>query len=358
MMKILFVANWRVKTYKEKPKNVQPSNYCVEDESYWFFKYFKTSVKVDVLGIQNRRILQKIEKKIHFHLFQTFKVLKLVKKNNYDLIFVHGTDSAIFLCFLKRLFRLKIPPIVVVDISSFFHATRKGFVYRICRFASEAINHLIYHCSYQKEYFDSCFPKLKDKMTFIPFGVDCELWNVQDEVNEDYFVCAGYRKRDWNTLIKGFKNINSKIELILIGKTMEVDDSRVKCLPIVNIDKYNELIRKALFSVIPLEDMNYSFGQMTLLQQLAAGKIIIVSDSHAVRDYIKEGIGIFVYKSGDENDLELKIHHVLSLDLKEIKVLGKDNYQYVKKYFSEDKMAKSIENVCIKIIGEGGDKNE
>ncbi len=47
------------------------------------------------------------------------------------------------------------------------------------------------------------------------------------------------------------------------------------------------------FSVIPLDDFNYSFGQLTLLQQMVLGIPVIAADVPALRDYISRKGGLF-----------------------------------------------------------------
>lgn len=123
-MRILLLINWKIRYCDEVPKDLQPSDYSCPQETFWFFKYFDERPQVDVVDISAPKWIEKIENKIRFHFFQTLRIL--FKVNKYDLIFIHGSNSAMLLCALKRIFHLKMPPILDVDISSFHQAYTSG----------------------------------------------------------------------------------------------------------------------------------------------------------------------------------------------------------------------------------------
>ena len=58
-----------------------------------------------VIWKKDHPIIEKIENKVRFHFYQTFKVLK--QMNDYDLIFVHGSNSAMLLCALNSILSSK-----------------------------------------------------------------------------------------------------------------------------------------------------------------------------------------------------------------------------------------------------------
>ena len=146
-MRILLLINWKIRYCDEVPKDIQPSDYDCPQETYWFFKYFKNKPDVDVVDISAPEFVEKIEDKVRFHFFQTLKIL--FKFNQYDLIFVHGSNSAMLLCALKRVFHIKTPPILDVDISSFHQAYTSGLIHRLSQFSSKAFDYMVYHTSSQ-----------------------------------------------------------------------------------------------------------------------------------------------------------------------------------------------------------------
>lgn len=355
-MKILLLINWKITYTSEIPEDKQPSDYCCPKEKFWFFKYFENDVDLDIVDISAPKFIEKLEKKLHFHFYQTLKILKRMKK--FDMIFVHGTDSAMFLGLLKRIFHLKLPPIIVVDISSFHKADEKGLIYRLCRFTSKAFDYLVYHTSTQKEYFAKHFPWLLDKSSFIHVGVDFDYWNNKKyEISNErdtYCVCVGYRKRDWKTLIEAYEKSNIDKKLYLIGNpNLKVENPNIKVLPFIPVEELMNYIYNSSFSVIPLDDFNYSFGQITLLQQMALGTPIISADVPALRDYFSQSKGVLTYKPYDASDLSEKLKEICNKNKNEIEYMKQENINVTKGILSEKSMAKAFERICLEIKNRG-----
>ena len=118
----------------------------------------------------------------------------------------------------------------------------------------------------------------------------------------------GYRKRDWNTLHEAFNKVSISENLYLIGnQNIKCKNSKVKALPFISIDELMTYVVNAKFSIVPLEDFNYSFGQMTLLQQMTLGIPILAADVPAIRDYCNCSNGILTYKAYNSDDLAKKL---------------------------------------------------
>lgn len=349
-MKILLLPNWKIE-YGDKPNSsYMPSDYCCDDR-FWFFKYFESDITVDVVDTRSIEWIENFEKnKLRIYIMQTIKVLPKLKQ--YDLIVSHGTTSGIFLAFLHRLLHLKMPPHIIVDISSFHKASEKGFIFKLCQYASKSIDGLIYHTSKQKEYFDKFFPWLKDKYQFINFGVDYDYWNEKQYPNtsqkNQYVVCVGYRKRDWETLIKAYERCETDYKLILIGnENISSSAENIVSLPFMPVEECMTYISNALFCILPLDYMNYSFGQMTILQQMALGKVVLAADVPSIADYESEGI--VKYKAGDADDLLKKLNSLFD-NKEDLDRLGKENARSIQMKYSEKVMAEKIEVFVNEII--------
>lgn len=101
--------------------------------------------------------------------------------------------------------RLKMPPILDVDISSFHQASCSGMIHRLSQYSSKAFDYMIYHTSSQKQYYKDQFSWLSSKSEFVLLGVDYEYWKNKiypgTKEKNSYIVCVGYRKRDWKSTI-------------------------------------------------------------------------------------------------------------------------------------------------------------
>ena len=352
-MRILLLINWKIRYCDEVPKNLQPSDYSCPQETFWFFKYFDKRPQVDVVDISAPKWIEKIENKIRFHFYQTLRIL--FKLNKYDLIFIHGSNSAMLLCALKRAFHLKMPPILDIDISSFHQASCSGIIHRLSQYSSKAFDYMLYHTSSQVDYYKEQFPWLVDKSKFVLLGVDYEYWKnkTYPDIKEknSYIVCVGYRKRDWKTLLKAYDKAKIKEDLYLIGNpNITSENSKVKVLPFIPIEELMTYIVNSKFSVIPLDDFNYSFAQLTLLQQMALGVPILAADVPAIKDYANESEGVESYIPYNVDSLKEKLSDMSERSRDKLTQMGESNIAAVKSTLSEQDMAKKIEAVCESLL--------
>lgn len=344
-MKILMLVNWKIQYCEEKPADRQPPDYFVEGEPYWFFRYFREQPNVDVVDVSSFPWLEKFEKnKLRFYVWQTLKVLP--KLGKYDLIVSHGMQSGVVLSLWRRLFRGRAKHIVF-DIGSFNSAAESGMALKLMRLASRSIDGLIYHTSSQKTYYQSFFPWLVEKSRFIRFGTDLEFFDpteLEDTADQGtYMLCVGAAKRDWETLIQAYKLLDTDVKLRLIGRV----DERYANIPgveqtgFVPIRELIAQIRNAAFAVLPLEQFNYSYGQMTLMQQMALGKCVVAARVNSLVDYIKEDTAV-LYAPGNVQDLAQKLQTVLD-DPQYRDAVAKKGQEYLRQYCCEPIMAGQIE---------------
>ena len=259
------------------------------------------------------------------------------------------------LCALKRALHLKMPPILDVDISSFHQASRSGVIHRLSQYSSKAFDYMVYHTSSQEVYYRNQFPWLIDKSQFVLLGVDYDYWKNKTypviEEKNSYIVCVGYRKRDWNTLLEAYNKVAIKESLYLIGNpNIKNENPKIKVLPFISIEELMTYIVNSKFSVIPLDDFNYSFAQLTLLQQMALGVPILAADVPAIRDYANESKGVESYAPYNVDNLREKLTYMAEMSNDKLIRMGECNIVAVKSILSEQDMAKKIELICNRLV--------
>lgn len=364
-MKILFLPNWKVEQCEEIPKDKQPPDYYVKGQDYWFFRYFTEKPDVDVLDISSVKWIENFEKnKIRFYVIQALRAIP--KLNKYDLVISHGMQSGVVISLWRRLFKTRSKHIVF-DIGAFNSAAESGAALKLMQFASRSINGFIYHTSSQIKYYEKFFPWIVDKSQFIRFGTDAEYFSPKkSELIETYAsgegykglgenpycICVGYSKRDWDTVIKAFELCRpDNLRLLLVGHVEDKykDIANVEQMGFVSIDELKKLIIGAQFGILPLKSYNYSYGQMTLLQQMAMGKCVIVSKVPSLVDYYEEGVTAISYEPENADELADAIRCVHSNDGMR-NAIGKNAAEYVKNISNECTMAKEIELFYNKIL--------
>ena len=115
--------------------------------------------------------------------------------------------------------------------------------------------------------------------------------------------------------------------------------SRVKISkPVYELKKKIEKIDSCKVFVLPsrVEGM-----PQALIEAMARGKIVVGSDSIAIRDLIKDGDNGYLFEFDNPRKLSNKINYILSSDNKKVSTNAK---KFVKK-FSWNKLVTEIENV-------------
>lgn len=364
-MRILMLVNWKVHYCNCVPSGLQPPDYYVEGQPYWFFRYFTEKAEVDVVDIHTFSWLENFEKeKLRFYVLQTLKAIPHIGR--YDLILSHGMQSGIVLSLFRRIFPTKAKHIVF-DIGAFNSAAESGMALKLMQFASKSIDGIIYHTSRQLEYYEKYFPWVVDKSVFIKFGTDADFFCKAKNVNstcaareskekEPYILCVGYHKRDWDTLYRAYEKLQEKEadspHLRLIGRSgFHPENKGVESKDFIPVNELIEEIEEALFCVLPLEYLMYSFGQMTLLQQMALGKAVITAEVPSMTDYVKDGTDALLYEAGNADALCEKMQLLLSdIDLRE-KIEGRAA-DVVKNQWNERHMAVEVERFINVIVRE------
>lgn len=354
-MKILMLVNWKIEYSHEIPHDKQPPDYFIEGQPYWFFRYFKNTknLQVDVVDVHSFLGLEKFEKKIlRFYVWQTLKCIPHLHK--YDLILSHGMQSGIVLSLIRRIMGKGSYKHIVFDIGAFNSGKESGKALKLMQFASKSLDGVIYHTEIQGEYYKRCYPWLVAKSRFITFGTDSEYFIKKREIKENieapYILCIGYNKRDWDTVIKAYSEITTDIHLRFIGnKKIKTENPQIDVWDEVNITELKSQIEKAYFCVVPLKLFNYSYGQMTLLQQMAMGKAVIVADVPSVKPYLTEGAMLW-YEPENEKRLQEKMQQLID-NPELIEKLGKRAEYIVKTVFNEKHMAGEIEQMIHDVMG-------
>ncbi|MDF2472244.1 MAG: hypothetical protein K0R21_26 [Anaerocolumna sp.] len=347
-MRILMLVNWKIEYISKRPDDKQPPDYYIYGDKYWFFRYFDQPVDVDVIDIHSCKLIENFEKNnLRFYIIQTF--ISLLKIKNYDLILSHGMQSGIVLALIRRIFRTRAKH-VVFDIGSFNSAAEKGAALKLMEFASKSIDGVIYHTSSQINYYRRFFPWLLNKSEFIRFGADMEFFGIhaleKSKDSNSYILCVGYSKRDWDTLVQAYQLLQTDIKLRLVGHINESykNIKGIEQLPFIPVNELKSQIYNAQFCVLPLESFNYSYGQMTLLQQMSFCKLVVAARVPSISDYVDDGKTALLYEAGNIYDCAKVIN--FAIRNKEIRErIGNSAYMFLKDKCNEKIMAKEVEKI-------------
>ncbi len=350
------LVNWDVHNVNGTSNNLQSPNVIRKGEKYWFFKHWPDQkVQVDVLDFCKLPLVNHIERWwLKFYVIQALKAWLKIRR--YDLIISHGAQSGVLLAFFRSLLGKKMPPHIIIDVGCFNGGRNKKLELLPLRHAIKSVAGVVSHNSFQQDYYRKNLPCLAEKNFFVPFGADSEFFKPLDLKTENYIVSVGYVKRDWDTLLKAFEDLENDVKLKIIGvpdkKKLNFSpkiQNRVECLPYIPIQRLKEEIAKARFMVIPLPYVRYSLGQTTLLQAMSMQKAVIVTKVPSVEDYVEDGKNVILFEPKDVQDLKNKMEMLLK-DSKLTERVAKNARKTIVKDFNEKNLAKNlyktVEKLC------------
>lgn len=354
MTKVLMLVNWKVRYCNEVPDDLQPPDYVCKGKPYWFFRYMSDDWDVDVVDVRSLPAIESFEKEqLRFYILQTLRVLP--RLGQYGLVISHGMQSGIVLALWRRVFHTKAKH-VVFDIGSFNLAAESGKALHMMQRASHSIDGVIYHTSSQVEYYKDFFPWLVDRSRFIPFGTDLEFFvptgqAIEGSTDSPYIICVGSAKRDWDTLVEAYAGIETNVRLKIVGHVDQryVSVPGIEMVPCVSVQEYKKLVKGSLFCVLPLESFNYSYGQMTLMQQMAMGKCVVAAHVPPLVDYGVDDETVLFYDPKDVDDCREKLK--LAVDDERLRTrIATAAPLWLRENRSEKKMARDIESFLCEVL--------
>ncbi|HVP37452.1 MAG TPA: glycosyltransferase family 4 protein [Terriglobales bacterium] len=348
MKKILMVVGWPVQPAEKDDLKKYPADLLLQNQKYWFFRHWQEdNSEIDVMGYKKIPLLSKIEKKIlHFHLFQSIRVLPKMKK--YDLVIFFHSQIGLIPALFKSIFRIK-TPLVLIDVEG-LGRKNQWYVRPFIRKALQGIDRLFYLATVQKEDYQRYYPEVVSRSQFLPFGIDISRFSCNRVKEQDYIVSIGYLFRDWETLVKAYGHLRTKIKLLIVGTskfgTADIKSEKIppgiEFIGRTDLSVLTEITSRAKLVVLPLPERRHAFGQMTLLGCMAQGKAVIVSKVHGIKDYVSDGDNAILAEPGNWRDLVEKVEFLLSKP-EQIKKIGRRARQTVERFYTEEAMSRNMQ---------------
>jgi len=118
--------------------------------------------------------------------------------------------------------------------------------------------------------------------------------------------------RDFPTLLAAFAGLDAKLVLKtgLLQQDMIPDNARL-IDERLSAPAYRELFLRSRFVVVPLRPMTTASGVGTVLEAMAMGKALVVSDSPGIRDYVVHDETALVVPCGDVAALRAAIGRLM-----------------------------------------------
>lgn len=134
-----------------------------------------------------------------------------------------------------------------------------------------------------------------DKVVPVLFGVDPD-WYCPDPAVPRRFQVLSVgidRGRDFETLIESARLLPG-VDFDIVTRADRIDPaavpSNVTVHGMVSMREHRDNLRAADLVVVPTHDLAYPTGQSVLLEAMACGRCVAVTETEAMRDYIDDGV--------------------------------------------------------------------
>lgn len=242
---------------------------------------------------------------------------------NFDCIVATQEANALPVLLLKRLCLLK-TPIIVINIALLQPKNLEAKRFWFWRWLLPAAEEIVSYCSFQIPWIEAQFGLKNERLSFIPLGIDSEFFapnseNPTGNLPETPFclsVGVNYGK-DYPTLLAALPDgvplviATDYVNAQLIEK-LRAPQQKIEVLTRVPIRQLRDLYRRATLMIIPLHDMRVSLGQTVLLENMVLGKLVVVSDTSSVRDYITPNFDALTVPPADTAALRQTIEDVFA----------------------------------------------
>jgi glycosyltransferase involved in cell wall biosynthesis len=234
----------------------------------------------------------------------------------YDAVFIWQQMVGFLVFEIKRFLPfIKIPKNIILYTfiyhtnTAFIKPFKKNIVGHALRYAKK----LIWNSSQMADEVKHDFPKYKSKNSFAitPMfdivNIGNHLDNSIDDVRFRNGVFAGgSSERDFNTVIKSFKNTNIPVTIVCQGNYVFTEreiSSNIRILKNVSYDQFYALINQSFCVVVSLINERSSCGQLVVSYAMANSIPVIASDSCGVRDFISQNYNGLLFKAGNSRQL-------------------------------------------------------
>lgn len=317
--------------------------------------------------IEDGGIHEKIDicsKNIFTFPFRVFRLKKVLKKLNPDILHVRSRVPAWLVYFANKSLKIK----VVSTVHGFNSVNKYSKI-------MQSANQVICVSNQIKEYVIKNYHTKKSKITVIPRGIDLQVFN---EDNLDFVFMKRFKLennlensliitsvgritklKDYETFIDAIYILSkeiSNIKGVIVGGVRSDKkeyffelEKRVKRLKLESKIKFVGSSSKVA-EIYSLSDVVVSsskkpeaFGR-SVAEAIALSTPVVASNHGGVLDIVLEGENGYFYKVGEASDLASKIQEAIELEF--------FGYEYIKKHFSLEQMVEKTIQVYKKVLNE------
>lgn len=210
-------------------------------------------------------------------------------RSRYDVIVTDGEHAGIPLALLLRTSRSTVKH---VTIGHRLSARKKRRFFTVLR-VHQRIDRIALHSRHQ---YDTAVGELgvqPSRAALIPYQVDTRYWTPRDTPAEPLIVSAGLEYRDYPTLFRAVEGLDLQVVIGAASRWSRHVTDAEQPPSNVRVDRFDyaalrDLYARAALVVVPLTDVDNQAGVTTILEAMAMGKAVVVTQTIGQTDVVED----------------------------------------------------------------------
>jgi glycosyltransferase involved in cell wall biosynthesis len=226
------------------------------------------------------------------------KAMNRLKEEHFDLVVAWEGKNGFPIALLRQIRRQLKPPLVILAFS--IRGPLKSFGW-VQRFGVRGMDYATVPTVHEKNYYTEKLNISADRIIHCPIGTHDMFDAMEDNARREIIFSGGRSGRDYDTLFKAVEGL--PLRLVVNARPYNVRNLKIPDNVTVNDLKpwyeYSRLHKQAQFVVVPLLPVDESVGLTAILDGMAAGRALIVSDIPGTSEYVVHGETGLLVPNGD-----------------------------------------------------------
>ena len=278
--------------------------------------------------------------------------LRVLRRGRYDGVFSDGEHVGVPLALTMRL-RGPRPPHLMLG--HHLSTARKRPVFQVLR-PQRNISRILVHSRRQLDLASAELGIAREKLSFVPYGVDPGFWSPRRVAEERLVVSVGREHRDYATLARACAD--QPFRVFVAAGSLFSPSAREDApgawpanfrVGFADPAELREWYARASVVVVPLVANDFQAGVTVILEAMAMAKPVVVTATAGQRDVVVNGVTGVLVPPGDPRTLGEVVDYLLASP-DERRRLGRNARDAVLGQFSldvyADTLARHLREIC------------
>ncbi|MFH1079605.1 MAG: glycosyltransferase [Pseudomonadota bacterium] len=242
-------------------------------------------------------------------------LLALIRRKRFDVVVSWHMRIGICYGILKRIVHPRKPPVHIIQ-DFHINLTRTRGLYRfklaLLKLALPGIDYFFCTSTEEEAIYSQMFNIPRDRIVFLPLAESASNIEESGHPQKEYLFSYGKSDRDFDTLIRSVTPLDVKTYILSAKYKPKVPVPEHVCIirEHVSDKEMVQWIASSRIVVLPLKDYRISAGQISMLEVMALGRPLIITENMATKEYAAHQHSALFFKAGNDGELADHIRYL------------------------------------------------